>query len=125
MEFVRRLGIPVLTVLAWSSAAQPTELGSEFIIVERRTVASHSCLGASVLEYMVLQDDSLRGLPLQGKQDDHIQHLEYYKYMLPYKTAPYLSWSQTCHSATLLVIPIRFREAENGKISYRRNMTSD
>jgi hypothetical protein len=31
-----------------------------------------------------LHNDSLCGLPIQGKQDDHIEALEYYKYFLPY-----------------------------------------
>ncbi|KIM38825.1 hypothetical protein M413DRAFT_447532 [Hebeloma cylindrosporum] len=56
---------------------------------------------SSALEYMVdavmrkqtwidlyakphLHDDFLCGLPLQGKRDDHIEALEYYKYLLPY-----------------------------------------
>ena len=35
MDFLRRLGIPVPIVLAWSSRAQSTEVESEFIIMEK------------------------------------------------------------------------------------------
>jgi hypothetical protein len=35
MDFLRRLGIPVPKVLAWSSHAQSTEVESEFIIMEK------------------------------------------------------------------------------------------
>jgi hypothetical protein len=35
MDFLRRLGIPVPRVLAWSSQAQSTEVESEFIIMEK------------------------------------------------------------------------------------------
>ena len=31
-----------------------------------------------------LHDDFLFSLPIRGKQDDHIEALEYYKYFLPY-----------------------------------------
>lgn len=35
MDFLRRLGMPVPKVLAWSSRAQSTEVESEFIITEK------------------------------------------------------------------------------------------
>ena len=35
MDFLRRLGIPVPKVLAWSSRAQSTEVEAEFIIMEK------------------------------------------------------------------------------------------
>lgn len=83
---------------------------------------------ASALEYMVdvvireqtwidryatphLHDDFLCGLPLQGKQDDHIELLEYYKYMLPDlvpEDRRYLCghlWHPDLHAANLFVVP--------------------
>lgn len=35
MDFLRRLGMPVPKVVAWSSRAQETEVESEFIIMEK------------------------------------------------------------------------------------------
>ncbi|KDR69152.1 hypothetical protein GALMADRAFT_256362 [Galerina marginata CBS 339.88] len=212
MDFLRRIGIPVPKVLAWSSRAQSTEVESEFIIMEKAEGlpltklwdnvdradlvnklaqlhrplldlrftrygslyyktdidGSYSstadflesvpagldispfCIGplarrdfwederttmdanrgpwASALEYMIdvatreqtwidryakphIHDDFLCGLPLQGKRDDHIELLEYYKYMLPYlvpEDSRYLHghlWHPDLHAANLFVTP--------------------
>ncbi|KAF8810649.1 hypothetical protein BYT27DRAFT_7185778 [Phlegmacium glaucopus] len=229
MDFLRRLGMPVPKVFAWSSRPQSTEVESEFIIMEkvegeplsrkvwetvdhvdlvhklaqlhrplldlrfthygsiyykgdidasqRSTVdfletvpegvdISPFCMGpiarrdfwederasmeidrgpwTSALEYMVdvvvreqtwidryvkphLYDDFLCGLPLQGKQDDHIEVLEYYKYLLPRlvpQNSRYLHghlWHPDLHSGNLFVIPSD-STAQDGKVQL--NITS-
>ena len=101
-------------------------------------------LGASAHEYMVdvaireqtwidryakphIHDDFLCGLPLQGKQDDHIEMLEYYKYIVPYlvpEDSRYLHghlWHPDLHAANLFVVPSG-PATEGGKI--QANITS-
>ena len=58
-----------------------------------------------------LHDDFLCGLPLQGKQDDHIEVLEHYKSLLPYlvpSESRFLHghlWHPDLHDENLFVIP--------------------
>jgi len=74
-----------------------------------------------------LHDDFLCGLPLQGKQDDHIEALEHYKSLLPYlvpKDSVYLHghlWHPDLHASNLFVIPSGSM-TQDGKI--RVNITS-
>ena len=95
-------------------------------------------LGASAHKYMVnvaiqeqtwidhyakphIHDDFLCVLLLQGKQDDHIEMLEYYKYIVLYlvpEDSRYLRghlWHPDLHAANLLVIPSG-HATESGKM---------
>ena len=74
-----------------------------------------------------IHDSFLCGLPLQGKQDDHIELLEYYKYILPYLVpddSRYLGghlWHPDLHAANLFVVPSG-TVTEDGKV--QANITS-
>ena len=101
-------------------------------------------IGTSAHEYMVdvalreqtwidlyakphIHDDFLCGLPLQGKQDDHIEMLEYYKSIVPYlvpEDSRYLHghlWHPDLHASNLFVVPSG-PATEGGKI--QANITS-
>ncbi|KAF9475595.1 hypothetical protein BDN70DRAFT_914917 [Pholiota conissans] len=230
MDLLRRLGVPVPKVLAWSSRAHATRVESEFIIMEKvdgeplsemgwnkidhedfaiklanmvrplvnlnfncygslyykhdlegvqrnrilddfivdapkGVDVSPFCIGpiarrdfwederasildmtgpwTSPLEYLAdvasreqiwidkfakphLLDDFLCGLPLQGKQDDHIEMLEYYKYLLPFilpQEPQYLHghlWHPDLHSGNLFVV----KESMNDDGKVHVNITS-
>jgi len=70
-----------------------------------------------------LHDDFLCDLPPQGKQDDHIEALEYYKYLLPYlvpNERRYLYghlWHPELHAGNVFVIPLG-STGKDGKIHY-------
>ena len=115
-----------------------------FLLSCSHILTHHGTPGTSALEYMVdvvkreqtwidryakphIHDDFLCGLPLQGKQDDHIELLVYYKYILPYlvpEDGRYLGghlWHSDLHAANLFVVPSG-SATEDGKIQV--NITS-
>lgn len=117
---------------------------STFFFPSSSNLLTNLTLGTSALEYMVdvvvreqtwidryakphLYDDFRCCMPLQGKQDDHIEVLESYKHLLPYlvpKDSRYLHghlWHPDLHAGNLFVIPSD-STAQDGKVQL--NITS-